>query len=405
MGKILNTTYQDTVEKVTGFVENLINQPFYLYNDKKPTSCIYYNINKDFSSLDPGSQLEMDNNGSDCPFRFNRIYDMLLFGLPKIELNTDTDEFGLEANKIEGECYILPNTIIPTEGDYFEINYVKDSTWLFIVKDVQRDTLDNGSNAYKISYKLEYTNHDKILQNIVYNFRMIEVREGTNIAKIVRCEDYDIAKIMDKMAVALKGYYIDLFYDEKVQTFIYIPYEQCRTYDPYLIEFLIRNQILNNGEHAEYIFVDHKITPNKTFTIDYDQSVFRQFELNDKEKLLTADHVAFLELIKAFGTIFDTRFEDYFKCQYDANSISRFTYNVSCMSDDFIYQIQDNKLEEDPRVLWKNIIIKYFNNMQDLTTDELDSLKYLDFRDAEFAYYTIPFLIFCLEKYIVKTLK
>lgn len=405
MGKILNTTYHDTVEKITGFVQDLVNQPFYIFNDKKPTLCTYYNINKDFSSLDPGSQLEMDNNGSETPLRFNRIYDFMLYGFQRIELNTDTDEFGLEANKIEGECYILPNTIIPTEGDYFEIDHIKDSTWLFIVKDVQQDTLDNGSNVYKISYKLEYTNHDKILSNVIYNFKLIDVREGTNIARVVRCEDYEIAKIMDKKAVELKSYYIDLFYSDKVQTFIYEPYIGCKTYDQYMIEFIIRNKILDNGDYGEYIFVDHKISPQKTFNIDYDNSIFKVFEKNDKIKLQSCDTVAFLEIIKAYGSIFDSRFEDYFMCKYDSNNVSKFTYNICAMPSEFIYQIIDNKLETEETTLWKNIIIKYFDNMLPLTTDEIESIQYLDLKNAEYMYYIIPFLIFCLEKYIENTLK
>ena len=264
LGKILNTTYHDTVDKLTGFYSDLVNNPFYVLNDKKPVICTYYNINKDYSSLDQGSKLHMDNMGSESPIRYNRIYDFILYGFNRIELNTQNGEFGLENDTIEGECYILPNTILPTEGDYFEVEHIKDSTWLFMVQDVQQDTLANGSNAYKISYKLEYLDNKEIQSRIVYNFRMIEVREGTNISRIVRCEDYDIAKIADEKAVMMKGYFEDLFYNEKVQTFIYIDSMDYRTYDPYLIEFLIRNKILDNGEDS-YLHVDHKIFLPNTF--------------------------------------------------------------------------------------------------------------------------------------------
>ena len=58
---MLNTTYRDTVEDVTGIYNTLIDNPLYQFNDKKPTLCTSYNINKDFSSLDPGSKLQMDN--------------------------------------------------------------------------------------------------------------------------------------------------------------------------------------------------------------------------------------------------------------------------------------------------------------------------------------------------------
>ena len=54
--------------------------------------------------------------------------------------------------------------------------------------------------------------------------------------------------------------------------------------------------------------------------------------------------------------------------------------------------------------LWKNIIIKYFYD-EDLTTAELESIDGLRFESSTIAFYTIPLLIFCLEKYTEKALK
>ena len=165
MGKIIETSYHDTVEKITGFNGKLLQNTFYVLNDKKPTIVTYYNINKEASSLDPGSKLAYDNIGKDTPIRFNKIEDFIIYGFDRIELNTDIDEFGIEADKITGDCFVLPNTIFPTEGDYFEVEHITDAKWLFIVTDVQQDTLQNGSNAFKLTYKLEYVDHDRLLQN------------------------------------------------------------------------------------------------------------------------------------------------------------------------------------------------------------------------------------------------
>lgn len=401
MGKILNTTYHESVEKVTGFYSSLVNNPFYVLNDKKPVICTYYNINKDYSSLDPGSKIHMDNLGSESPIRYNRIYDFIIYGFNRIELNSDNGDFGLEDDKIEGECYILPNTVIPTEGDYFEVKHIKDSTWLFMVKDVQQDTLQNGSNVYKISYRLEYIDNTNIQSRIVYNFRMIEQREGTNISKIVRCEDYDIAKIMDEKAVMLKGYFINLFYEKKVQTFIYMDSNNFRTYDPYMIEFLIRNKVLADGEDS-YIHVDHKIFVPNTFGLDYDRTFFRIFEKNNKDKLIRSHYTTYLEEIHSYGTLFASRFESYFKTEYGDDIKPGF--NTSCIDEDLIYHIMDNTLYTEKSDLWKNIFIKYFHKTP-LNTDELESIDDFDFQYAKEAFYMIPLMIFCLEKYIEITLK
>lgn len=399
MGKILNTTYQDTVDAVTGFYNDLVNNSFYTLNDKKPTVVTYYNINKDYSSLDPGSKLQMDHLGTETPIRWNKIEDFILYGFNRIETQTDNDEFGLEVEKIEGECYILPNTIIPTEGDLFEVEHITSSTYLFIVKDVQRDTLENGSNAYKINYKLEYIDHNDVLNKIIYNFKMIEVREGTNIAKIVRCEDYDIAKVMDEKAVMLKKYFEELFYNDKVQSFIFMDLTEFRVYDPYMIEFLIRNKILDDGDDS-YIYVTHQIPIINTFSLEYDKTFFRIFEKCDKDKLLSSARYASMEEIKSYGTTFSSRFEIYYK----ANYLKMPGYNITCLDDDLVFAIQNNEIQTDQDSLWKNILIKYFNNT-DLTLEEVENVSEMDFRNAKNAFYLIPLLIFCLEKGIENALK
>lgn len=403
MGKILSTTYHDTVQNITGFYNDLVNNPFYTFNDKKPVICTYYNINKDFSSLDPGSKLSMDNIGSESPIRYNRIYDFIIYGFNRVELNTEVGDFGLEANSVEGECYILPNTIVPTEGDYFEVEHIKDSSWLFIVKDVQKDTLDNGSNTYKISYKLEYIDHNEIQSRIVYNYRLIEKREGTNIASIVRCEDYDIAKLMDEKAVMLKEYFQELFYSNKVQTFIYVDVTEFRVYDPFMIEFLIRNKILDNSSE-EYIHVTHQIPVTNTFSIDYDKTFYRAFEKRDIKKLVCSSRYTNIDYIKGYGTTFATRYEDYFRATY----VEMPGYNTCCIDDEIVDFITTNKLYNDDKEqivpIWRNIIIKYFNNT-DITIEELESINEIDFSYSKDAFYTIPLLIFCLEKNIEKVLK
>lgn len=403
MGKILSTTYHDSVQKVTGFTNNLVNNPFYTLNDKKPIICTYYNINKDFSSLDPGSKLYMDNIGDESPIRYNRIYDCIIYGFNRIELQNDITEFGLESDKISGECYILPNKFIPTENDYFEVEHLLDNetkNGLFIVTDVQKDTLQNGSNAYKISYKFEYNSNHDIQSRIIHNFRMIEKQEGTNISTVVRCEDYDIAKIMDEKAVMLKDYFIDLFYNKKVQSFIYNESIELNAYDPFMIEFLIRNKILINGSDP-YIHVIHQIEPPKTFSIDYDKTIFRVFEKKQKLKILSCEHATYLRQITTYGTTFAARYEDYYESVYNEDLIPN--YNQTVIDESLLVAIKDNKLYEDEDI-WKNILVKFFNG-SDFTENEINSIENINFSYSKEAFYIIPFLIFCLESTIENVLK
>jgi hypothetical protein len=408
MGKIIETTYHDTVEKITGFNTSLINNSFYTFNDKKPTIVTYYNINKEASSLDPGSKISYDNIGEYSSLRFNKISDFMIYGFNRIELQTEMDEYGLEAEKISGDCYILPNTIIPTEGDYFQVEHIKDSTWLFIVTDVQQDTLLNGSNAYKLSYKLEYDSEDRISKNIVGNYKLIEKREGTNVAKIVEVTDLEYAKLLDKQAVMLKHYFVELFYNKYVQSFIYTDLTEWRVYDQFMTEFLIRNKILENGEDS-YTFVGQEIPLPRTFTIDYDRSFFRVFEDKDVNKLLGSYRAIELDEINAFGTTFDSRYEPYFKAVYKVSDVQT-GYRMECLPSDLVFRIMDNNLVSDVEdlnhkiPLWVNILIKHFSGER-FTENEVNSIEEMNFDTSFAAFYNIPLLIYCLEDRIENILK
>lgn len=405
MGKILTTTYKDSVEKVTSFYNDLVNNPFYQYNDQKPTICTYYNLDRTFSSLDTGSKLSYDNIGKNSPLRFNRIYDLIIYGFNKIQLSNEIDEFGVEASNITGDCILIPNNFMPTEGDYFEIDHIKDSTYLFIVTDVQKDTLNDGSNAYKLTYRLEYHSNINLEDLVINNFRALEVREGTNIKKVVRCEDYDVAKFIDDTCVYLKHYFVNLFYNPHVQTFIFEDLTEYRIYDQYMIEFLIRNKVLADGEDS-YIAVTHVIPVHSTFAIDYDKTFLRIFETGRVDKLLSSDRNLVADYISSYGSVFDARYEAYYKAKYVDRSQP--PYTTYCLGDELIYDIVDHKLipEDENELkpeLWRNILVKYFYG-DEITTDEIYSIENLKFEYSKNAYYTIPLLIFCLERYMISIL-
>lgn len=405
MGKILETTYHNTVEKVTGFNNTLIDNSFYTLSDKKPTIVTYYNIDKEHSALDPGAKIAYNNIGPDSPLRFHRITDFIIYGFTRIDLETDKDEFGVEAQKISGECFVLPNTIKPIEGDYFEVDHIKDSTYLFIITDVQQDTMLNGSNVYKLTYRLEYVNNEQLLDLVTEDFKMIEKREGTNIARVVKTKNYDRARKMDEVAVMLKTVFNNLYYNPYVQTFVYMHLSEYRVYDPYMIEFLIRNKILDNG-HDSFVHVTHQIDTVKTFNMDYERTFLRVFETGNKEDLLASEYTTQIEEIKSYGTTFSSRFEPYFTSKYIKPPVG---YYTQCIKDEILYKIVYNELvksvedlnEKDP--LWINILIKHFSG-EEFTEEEIESVKEIKYDSSLEAFYMIPLLILCLEKAIEKAL-
>ena len=400
-GKILYTKYFDTNDAVIGMNSTLVQNPFYSYNDKDGYAVTYYNINDEMSTLDPGSKLAYTDIGHNSPIRFNLIKNMYLYQFAKFELRLENGDYGLEGEPFTGESYILPNTIVPRDGDFFEVNHIKDSTWLFKVTDVQEDTLENGFNAYKIGWILDRTTNKEILQNVVKVFTYIDTVEGTNLKAVVEEDKYTVAKHLDDLSVTFVQYFKELFYDKYVQTFIYRWYNNYNMYDPFAIEFIIRNRLFNTIDN--YLYVDHKMNVPRTFSIDYDKSVYRAFELRDIKKLCCSKIQSQADFIDDMTSIFNTRYEDYFSLNYEVLNVENGPLNprgiIPIMDEDFEDRIVHNrKYPIDCEYNYRNIIIKYFNK-EDIFLKDIENIERIDLVDIREVFYDCLFLIFCLDFY------
>lgn len=405
-GKFINTQYFDTQDSIVQMNEDLVKNPFYLFNDKKGTKVKYYNINDEKSTLDPASKLAYSNLGDNSPIRYNVVHDLYLYQFVKAELNFDNGEYGLESDPITGESYILPNLIEPRAGDYFEVDHVKDSTWLFKVNNVQRDTLDNGSNVYKIGWVLDRTTNKDILNNVVEEYKYVDVENGTNLKAVIKLEKYDIAKKLDEISITLADYFIDLFYSDKVQTFIYKWYNEYNIYDPFLIEFLIRNKLLKGTN--SFIYVKHQMNVPCTFSIDYNRTLYKAFEEKDINKLKNSKYQSQADYIDSAISIFNTRYEDYYCLNYKVINQEIGPFNpkgiIPIINEELVDRIVANdKYEKDSKDSYNNIIIKYFNK-EDLNLDDVSKLDEIDFEYGKDIFYKLILLIFCIDSYIKKLL-
>ena len=410
MGKFINTQRKDTVEGVTSFQNSLINQDFYLFNTQgKGTKVTYYNINKDKSTLDAGSALAYTDIGKNSPLRFNRIKDLYIYQMQRLEVNLEAGEFGMESNELSGDSYIIPNEFEPTDNDFFTIDHA-DNTWLFKVRDASMANLQTSTRAWKISWVLDRTTNQEILQNVVEDFQYVERTEGTNTKRVVLSSNYELARKIDNLAESLRDYFKDLFYSEYIQSFSYKWYNEYRMYDPYAIEFIIRNKLLITSG-SKYMHVDHIVKPPVTFGVSYSRSIFRGFELKDKEKFREYSYQAQANRIDDPTTIFATRYEDYYELCYDIIREPNGPFNprgiIPVMYEEFIDRIQENKKfkvsDNEHKDVYLNIIIKYFNN-EDITEQDLDFLDYIDFTPVESLFYNLLFTIYVLDYYTNKLL-
>ena len=425
-GKFINTStaYSHMVGNANSIVKGLMDNPYYLFTDKKATIVNYYNLNTTMTTLDEATRGNYSEISNHSPLRFNKITGFYLYGLSKIEPNLDIGDFGLESSDITGEGLVLPRTIIPYPGDYFYIS--NEPKYLFKVTSVNPNTLDTGATMYRISYSLKSSDGlDNIEPQVVKRLKFVMASSGSNIETSVLDEEtYDDTLSLQDYATILKDYYISMFYDSKVQSFTYnySPFEgdlydsnsepkyvhlanmgkyPCnplgfKVYDPYLIEFIIRNNILEGA--TNYIYVTQQMYLRPTFAMNYDKTIFSSLEDKDIEKhygrsvgnLLLCDQK--LSILYQFPI-------DYYYMEYH-NLKNKFFY-ISIFDDpDFKNKIINKQYVRSPL---KNIMIKYFNN-EEITTEDLNQLKHVDYMENKEFFYMIPIIIFCIEQQISNTL-
>ena len=404
---LTNTVHKQAIESIITLKDTLLKNPYYLYNDKTATLVDYCNINVEMTTLDEAAKIDYAQIGSDSPIRFNLIHDMYVYGIDLVVVNLESGEYGLESGEITGEAIILPNTIQPYPGDYFLINHVKKK-YLFKVISANPDTLEDGANVWKIEYKLDQLEDSRIRPLIVNEYVFTVHNTGTKFNPIIQKDKYDLATKLDDICVALKKFYKSMYYNPKVQTFTFlfafIDVNECKGsnsgvyfYDPYLIEFLINNKILD-GDGDEYMYIVHQTKPGPGFVINYTKSIWKVLEDKDLDNIEACRTSSDFVYIDDRLSIFSTRYEKYFSLTYATSPLSKRIIDI--LDPDVKYHIANGELYEDINNRKYNLLIKYFNDMEISIEDIIpfDSIQYID-NGSEY-FFLLPMIIFCLESYI-----
>ena len=410
MADILNTTYQDTINSLSNGFKSILSNPYYVYNNYSPTVVTYYNINKNETTLDYSMKTSYAYIGEKSPIRYNKIKQFLLYGIEKIQLNLDNGEQGLESQDITGEFYILPNTIIPSAGDFFLINQLEEK-FLFVVESVNKDTMDNDANFYKISYRLEQFKDKEIQDQVVKEYIFSLNNSDGSISTLLEESTYVTIQSLESLCVYLEETFMTLFYNERVQTFTY-KVNGRNMYDEFMIEFIIRNKLMSNM--SKYIYVDHKTALYPLFPIDYKHSIFYNFEEKDldiKDLRVNADY------IDDPTCIFQQRYEDYFSInhrlkpddffcdprdKFTFDTIPGFLIDLIISGQSFNEEYIENNNIDDKRItnlLFSNIIISHMNG-NDITEDDITLLKDSEYYYSREYFYILPVVIFCIKQYI-----
>ena len=401
MGNFINTNYNKTIDNLVEGAKSRLNNPFYIYGDRKPTIVTYYNINHNASTIDKGSSTLYDDIGQNSSLRFNKIENFHLYGLEKINVNLDVGEYGLES-PIEGEALILPNTIVPVPGDMFIINHVIDKPYLFMVTGIGIDTLYTGANFYKISYKLTRTDMDALtsLETVqtIKRFTYKAGNVGTTLTPLIESNQAELIDKIEDNIDTLLNYYMNLFYKNSVQNFI-LEYQHMYLYDPYLIEFMIRNKLFALSGN-NYFHVEQAVYIGDTFALEYDHSIFKDIEIKKSNMRLNSVYPV---PVDDPNSLLVDRLESYYKL---SNKVMYKDYDnpINWLDMDLLDRVINNELyDEDSNLYYRNLLILYMNNKEfDITDKIMNSIMDIEFNYTKELFYMIPILVFILKSYVNK---
>ena len=405
----------------TNIIENTINSkinritdnPFYFFNNLAMTKVTFYNINPVFTTLDEEINNTYNFIGPASGLRFDKINGVILYGVGKIELNIDMGEWGTEAEPIEGEAYLPPNTIKPYQNSYFSIDYINQPNRevLFRVTSVNVDTFPNGSNFYKISYKLESIGED-INPQIVNQYQFLPDNIGKGNA-VVDLNSYNVINEYYTLINMLREFYTELFFQQSTQTFVFkYGVWGYFFYDPYMIEFIMRHSIFSASTNP-YIHISQPAYPPKYMMIDYDKTIFSKLEDPTNENNI---HMyGYGLLVQDPMSLLTHRIEPYYMISFrddEGDSLeSMLLEKIFLFDEDMINLLSSTNNNTDceckcecnrllnnlPKYKKYYTIIYNFINGIPISLDDIKSIRYIDFTPCKELYYTIPMLIFILQ--------
>lgn len=392
MGKFVNLNIQNTVETLTDGFKNMHQNPYYPLLEKGKTVVTYYSQSEELSTLDEGNLKAYSDRGYDSPIKFKKINNVILCGLEKLMLSMELGEFGLESADMEGECTMLPG-LQPKANDYFIINHYENE-FLFQVTKVEIGTPE-VETVYSISYKHVSGASDSI-KSIVGEYEMIVNNVGTEYNAYIEKSDFDFLKVVDSLIYTLSEYYIDLFFNQRVESFIYTDNYLHNVYDPVLNEFLIRNKILSSDKN--FTCYTQQVYLEPTFSLTYDKSLFKHIEELDKNKLEKCYKFAYLDIVNQVNSILSMRQEPYYITKYiqdkDQSQVKIFPV-LDIVDNDLIHAIINDITVDMPDHL-ENVIVNYMNG-RSITKADIEILEEVTFVKNKRLYYLIPIIIYILN--------
>ena len=258
------------------------------YVENGATLVTFFNQDENSSTVDRGLQDIDELFSGRSPLRYKEIHNFPIYGFNQANPE-NTDDQQVEDINVEGDCVILPSTIVPKQYDCFIVNHIK-MVQLFEVTNVTYDSM-KVDGYYKIHYRL-YSTSSETIENVrklvsehkTYYTDLNAI--GSDVNPIIQEDDYvkigKIKKMLSKMIEAYKA----LFYNERHNCFLFRNTETGEDwFDMCGNEFMAKYSIMNYPNSNKVISLNHKLT-DVQFPIRYNNSVYNWIELGAPSRLL-----------------------------------------------------------------------------------------------------------------------
>lgn len=380
--------------------EEKIKSPTSRFLDTTPTFTTYYHINNEDTTADAGFKDVASIIGHRSPIRFNKIEKFPIYGLDQIVLQMQEDDAGLDST-YEGEAVILPSTVKPVHNDFFIIPILKDA-YVFRVTDIQYDNV-MPDNFYKISFKLEYIDEQKIHEieeQKVEDYVCVLENIGTESNCILEKSCFIKIQEIEKMYHELIEFYTAMFYDKRHNVFLGDIEMGRKLYDPLQAEFINRHKLFNEKNNLEtLILTDEYDDPKRK--LKYSKSVYKYMELRDY-KLLNQ----FKYTIRPGITISESSFHRWHSKNVYVLDIPDVlpsdAYHI--FSSDYVASIEMNA---EPQSEYANLIQRFVRNedlkLKDISLTLDTELLYLN-NSLEVFFFT-PIIMYIIREIIKKEIQ
>lgn len=246
----------------------------------------YYSIRENSITVDRGLQDIDQLFGKKSPLRYNKIKNLPLYGFDQANPDNN-DDMQIEDINVEGDCIILPSTIVPKQSDFFQLNHLK-MTALFQVTSVTYDSM-KPEGYYKIHYRLISTSDETLqdLQEHVEETYSVELNAiGSDINPIIQEDEFQYRKQVHQMVNQMITNYRAMYYNQRHNCFLYHDHKTGLDWFDMCGNQFMAKYSLANMENGGNVIVLHDKLQDSQFTLRYMNSVYNWLELGAPERLL-----------------------------------------------------------------------------------------------------------------------